>query len=94
VLQSDHGGIGTQHNEPVPEVLTVPWIAAGPDIKSGYIIEKRVSVLDTAPTLAQLMNIQGHYAWEGSILNEIFPDDVESDHDSGRDYPSVVSASS
>ena len=50
ILQSDQGGIGKHHCDPVPEVLTVPWIAAGPAIKSGHRIEKKVSVMDTTPT--------------------------------------------
>jgi predicted AlkP superfamily pyrophosphatase or phosphodiesterase len=91
VLQSDHGGIGKHHYEPVPEVLTVPWIATGPEIKSGHIIEQKLSVLDTVPTLAKLMNIYGHHAWEGSIVNEIFLDDAETMHGLDIAYPSAVS---
>jgi predicted AlkP superfamily pyrophosphatase or phosphodiesterase len=71
VLQSDHGGAGKHHCEPVPEVMTVPWVAVGPDIKSGYRIEQNVSILDTAPTLAKLMHINGHYSWEGRIIDDI-----------------------
>jgi hypothetical protein len=73
-------------------VLTVPWIAFGPDIKKGHVIEKNVSVLDTAPTLARLMDIHGHYAWEGSVVNEIIIDDVEDHPVIEENFPSSVSA--
>jgi predicted AlkP superfamily pyrophosphatase or phosphodiesterase len=72
ILQSDHGGIGTQHREAVPEVMTVPWVAAGPDIREGHLIKSSVSVLDTAPTSARLLGIPPHPDWQGTAVGEIF----------------------
>ncbi|MFP4030293.1 MAG: alkaline phosphatase family protein [Desulfococcaceae bacterium] len=57
VLQSDHGGIERDHGNRVePEVLTVPWIASGAGIPAGHEISTEVSVLDTAPTLARMLD--------------------------------------
>jgi predicted AlkP superfamily pyrophosphatase or phosphodiesterase len=72
ILQSDHGGIGTEHREAVAEVTKVPWIAAGPGIREGHLIKSRVSVLDTAPTSARLLGISPHPAWQGTAVGEIF----------------------
>lgn len=56
VLQSDHGGMERDHgNRTDPEVLTIPWMAAGPGIPAGQKISGEVSVLDTAPALAHMM---------------------------------------
>ncbi|MCU0587050.1 MAG: alkaline phosphatase family protein [Syntrophobacteraceae bacterium] len=71
ILMSDHGGIDQSHHEPVPEVLTVPWIAYGPDIRHGIAIASPVSVLDTAPTLAKLLHLREHESWRGRIVEEI-----------------------
>lgn len=71
ILHSDHGGIEYQHLENVSEVMTIPWVAYGPKIKNGHIITKDVSVIDTAPTLANLMDIQPYRTWRGKVVSEI-----------------------
>jgi predicted AlkP superfamily pyrophosphatase or phosphodiesterase len=71
ILHSDHGGAGNDHQTPVPENLTIPWIAFGPDICKGHPISTPVSVLDTVPTLAHLLGIPPHYSWEGRLVTEI-----------------------
>jgi arylsulfatase A-like enzyme len=71
ILQSDHGGSGTHHQEATPENLTIPWIAWGPDVRCGHRIAAPVSILDTAPTIAHLLGIQPHYSWVGRPLSEI-----------------------
>ena len=70
LLFSDHGGINTQHMDPVPEVQRIPWIAAGPDIKQGIVLDKKISVLDIAPTVASLLHILPHWSWEGRTVSE------------------------
>ncbi len=72
VLQSDHGGHERSHGTDMPEDMTIPWLAAGPQIRQGYSIEGPVSLLDTAPTLARLLGVNPHSAWEGRCLDEIF----------------------
>jgi predicted AlkP superfamily pyrophosphatase or phosphodiesterase len=72
VVNSDHGGHERSHGAEIPEDMLVPWIAAGPGIRRGYAIRSPVSLLDTAPTLARLLGIKPHAAWEGCCLDEIF----------------------
>ncbi len=76
ILHSDHGGINNHHLENTPEVMTIPWIAVGPGVKQKHIITDKVNIIDTAPTLAGLMNIPVHHTWQGQAVNEIFKPDV------------------
>lgn len=54
--------------------VKVPWILLGPQIKPWYLISRRVSLLDTVPTLAKLLDLPPLYSWEGSPVEEIFLD--------------------
>ncbi len=72
ILHSDHGGHDRSHGTDKPEDMTIPWGIAGQKIKSGYIIDRPISLLDTAPTIAHLMGFQPHHEWEGSCPMDIF----------------------
>ena len=72
LLQSDHGGHDRSHGSDLPEDMTVPWMVVGNNIRANYTIQSPVSLLDTAPTLARLLNIDPHPAWEGHCIEEIF----------------------
>ena len=72
ILHSDHGGINNHHLENTPEVMTIPWIALGPEVRQNYIIADKVNIIDTAPTLAGLMDIPVHQTWQGRVISEIF----------------------
>ena len=72
VLQSDHGGHDRQHGLNIWEDMTIPWIAAGPQIRRTHTIAGAVSLLDTAPTIARLWNLPTPARWQGQCLNEIF----------------------
>jgi predicted AlkP superfamily pyrophosphatase or phosphodiesterase len=72
LLQSDHGGHDRSHGTDSPEDMTIPWMVAGPGIRSGYDIQGAVSLLDTATTLAAILGIQPHKDWEGSCITELF----------------------
>lgn len=52
--------------------MAIPWIVAGPRIRSNYTLKNSVSLLDTAPTLARLLNIPPHPQWEGRCVDEVF----------------------
>ena len=71
ILHSDHGGIDKHHIKEVPEVMTIPWIAYGPDVKQNHVITSEVSVIDTAPTLAKIMGVPKHHTWRGNCVDEI-----------------------
>jgi arylsulfatase A-like enzyme len=72
LLQSDHGGHGRSHGTEMAEDMTIPWLVAGPGIRQNYEIQGPVSLLDSAPTLARLLGISPHPAWEGRCIEEIF----------------------
>jgi arylsulfatase A-like enzyme len=71
LLLADHGGSGSHHQQPTPEVLTVPFIAHGERITPGFTISRPVSVIDLALTAAHLMNITPHWLWEGNAITEM-----------------------
>jgi arylsulfatase A-like enzyme len=52
--------------------MLIPWMTAGPGIKKGYTIQSQVTLMDTAPTIAKILDIQAHREWEGKCLAEIF----------------------
>jgi len=72
VITADHGGKGTNHKVIHPEVMIIPWLAIGENVKQNYAIKEKVYIYDTAPTvlkalgLPELKNIDGH------AVNEIF----------------------
>jgi phosphopentomutase len=72
LLQSDHGGHERTHGTDSPEDMTIPWLVTGPKIRRGYEITAPVSLLDTAPTLARLLDITPYPEWEGCCVEEIF----------------------
>lgn len=72
LLQADHGGHERNHGTHTPEDMTIPWVVAGPRIKQGYQIQRPVSLLDTAPMLATLLEIPVHGEWEGRAVEEAF----------------------
>jgi hypothetical protein len=72
IVQADHGGHERTHGTELPDDMTIPWIACGPAIRSGYAIQGPVSLLDTAPTLARLLDVPVNRDWEGKCVEEIF----------------------
>nr|PZN20119.1 MAG: hypothetical protein DIU80_20650 [Chloroflexota bacterium] len=72
VVQSDHGGHGRSHGTDQPEDMTIPWLAAGPGIRAGHTIAAPVSLLDTAPTVARMLDVAPPADWEGRAVEEIF----------------------
>ena len=72
VVQADHGGHDRNHGTEAAEDMTIPWIAAGPGLRSGHALQGPVSLLDTAPTVARLMGVPPASQWEGRVLAEAF----------------------
>ncbi len=72
VIQADHGGHDRDHGLNVPEDMTIPWLAVGPGIRAGHEIQASVNLIDTAPTIARLLNLAPHPDWEGHCIEEIF----------------------
>lgn len=72
LVQSDHGGHDYGHGTDRPEDMTIPWMLAGPAIRSGFAIASTVSLLDTAPTLARLLALEPPAEWMGRCIDEAF----------------------
>lgn len=72
LVHADHGGHDRSHGTDSPEDMTIPWMVCGPRIAQGHTIQAAVSLLDTAPTLANLLGIPAHREWEGCCVDEVF----------------------
>jgi arylsulfatase A-like enzyme len=72
VVLSDHGGSDHHHTTTDHVVMDIPWIASGPTIRSDHVIRGAVSIVDTAPTLARILEISPHPVWEGKVVDEVF----------------------
>lgn len=72
LLHADHGGHARTHGTDMPEDTTIPWMVAGPGIRRGYEIQSKVTLLETAPTLARILGIEPHPEWEGHSVDEVF----------------------
>jgi len=72
VVLSDHGGSDHHHTTTDDAVMNIPWIASGPTIRSDHVIRGAVSIVDTAPTLARILEISPHPVWEGKVVDEVF----------------------
>jgi predicted AlkP superfamily pyrophosphatase or phosphodiesterase len=70
LVQADHGGHDRNHGSPIPEDMTIPWILSGPGVRQGCQLNGGVSILDTAPTLAHLMDLPAPAAWQGRVIEE------------------------
>lgn len=77
MVLSDHGGIGYEHDRKLPEVCTIPWIIHGPGIVAGGVFNDDPTLVDIAPTMAEILNIPMHPDWQGKVRREIFKRGVE-----------------
>jgi predicted AlkP superfamily pyrophosphatase or phosphodiesterase len=72
LIMSDHGGHDRSHGTEDPQDMTIPWLLRGPGIRQDYEIAADVSLIDTAPTLASVLDVPPHGAWEGRCIEEVF----------------------
>ena len=72
VVQADHGGHDRNHGTDAAEDMTIPWMACGPRIRRGHTITANVNLIDTAPTIARLLELTPPREWEGKPVDEIF----------------------
>ncbi len=62
----DHGRVG--HGVLYDEVLRVPLIFGGPEIKTDTAIDSQVSLLDLSPTIIELLGINEVQSFQGTSL--------------------------
>lgn len=67
IITSDHGGHDRTHGTDSPEDMTIPMFFMGEDFKAGKELSD-VSILDIAPTIADVLGIEIPYEWEGKSL--------------------------
>jgi len=72
LIEADHGGHDRTHGTDSPEDMNVPWLVCGPNIRRGHEIQSDVSLLNTAPTLAHMLNMPIPDVWDGIVVKEIF----------------------
>ncbi|MDX2138693.1 MAG: alkaline phosphatase family protein, partial [Chloroflexota bacterium] len=70
IVHADHGGHERNHGTDAPEDMTIPWMMMGHGVRAGYRIERAVSLLDTAPTVAHLLGLKTPAEWEGTPVTD------------------------
>jgi len=73
IITSDHGDEfmehgGFSHHTVYDELLRVPLIISGPGIKGNTLVRQQVSLLDLAPTIADLAGIDSVPSFQGKSL--------------------------
>ena len=64
IVTADHGGHDRTHGTELPEDMTIPMFFIGKRFECGKEIEK-VSLLDIAPTVTDIMGVSPAPEWEG-----------------------------
>lgn len=71
IITADHGQEFAEHdrwghiNRPYEELLDVPLVISGPEIERGKTDSSLVELLDLAPTILELLNVEQPLAFEG-----------------------------
>ena len=66
-VTADHGGHDRGHGADIPEDMIIPLYIKGKQFEKNKIIEN-ASILDIAPTIAKLHNVNCPIEWEGKSL--------------------------
>ena len=72
IVTADHGGSGTSHGSSDPLDTTIPWLAYGPVIKSGFNIQNSINVMDTAATALKALGMPIPSTWDGVPILDAF----------------------
>ncbi len=67
IVTADHGGHERGHGSDMPEDMTIPMFFTGKEFAPGRELEN-VSILDIAPTIADVMGVAKPREWEGESL--------------------------
>ena len=67
LVVTDHGGHDRSHGSTMPEDMIIPFFFYGKEFTPGPI-DKELSLLDIAPTIAGIMGIEPEKEWEGRSL--------------------------
>jgi len=69
ILTADHGGHDRSHGTDMPEDMTIPMVFIGNRFTPGKQLEN-LSLLDIAPTIADVMGVPAEPEWEGRSVAE------------------------
>ena len=69
IVTADHGGHNRSHGTEMPEDMTIPMFFFGEGFTPGKELSG-VSILDIAPTVADVMGVPAADEWEGHSLRE------------------------
>lgn len=67
IVTADHGGHDRAHGTDLPEDMTIPMFYIGKRFEPGCQLEG-ISILDIAPTIADIMSVTPAREWEGRSL--------------------------
>jgi predicted AlkP superfamily pyrophosphatase or phosphodiesterase len=70
VVTADHGGHGLTHGTARPEDMTIPWLGFGGAARPGVMLDRRIVVWDTAPTVLHALGIAIPGDWQGRPVTE------------------------
>lgn len=70
IVTSDHGGHERTHGTEMDEDMTIPWLIAGPTVRSGQSLQEPVSIIDNATTIAALLDVEPAPDWAGKVVRE------------------------
>jgi predicted AlkP superfamily pyrophosphatase or phosphodiesterase len=57
IITSDHGGHLKTHGNDTPEDMTIPWLAVGPNVPPGLILNRQIETYDTAATALMALDL-------------------------------------
>ncbi|HSH04027.1 MAG TPA: alkaline phosphatase family protein [Anaerolineae bacterium] len=72
LIHSDHGGHDRTHGTDQPADMLIPWFLAGPGIRTNQELTTPITLLDTAPTIAHLLDLPQPAEWEGQVVTAAF----------------------
>lgn len=67
IVTADHGGHDRIHGTDLLEDMTIPLIIMGKGFEAGKELEN-ANIMDIAPTIAKLLNVEADEEWEGESL--------------------------
>ena len=67
IVTADHGGHDRIHGTDLPEDMTIPMIFYGDEFEEDKEL-KDASILDIAPTIAEIMSLDVPREWEGKSI--------------------------
>ncbi len=72
IVTADHGGHHGNHTEGTPDDTTIPWIISGPRVSRGRQLSSAISTVDTAATVAYLLDVSLSSGATGRPVLEAF----------------------